>query len=197
MGTSEFLTKISLTSVLMTFAPFFQQEFIPFISHPATLVKTKNHSNLIGGLSAQDVDRHELIAFTAQKLAAAGLAKLPAKKFEYSKLNRANQTPANDMSKVYRIRTAAMLIRLAADGKIYGAKQMCKKFNRKKNCGAATSKIYKASPGLIRFSLISLEKLGFLKKTDNTSSKRGRVITKSGKSFVDKSAVEMLKSKLI
>ena len=82
------------------------------------------------------------------------------------------------------------------DGKSYGVMQICKKFNRKKNCGTATSKVYKASGGITRAIFQNLEKLGFIETTVD-QQRKGRVITKAGRSFVDKCAVELLKSKLI
>ena len=88
----------------MTYAQFFQPEFLPIVAHPATLVRTKTQAKSVSGVSANDVDRQALHGLVVQKLAAVGLAKLPSGKFDHSKLNRANQTPPVDMHAAYSIR---------------------------------------------------------------------------------------------
>ena len=81
-------------------------------------------------------------------------------------------------------RAAAILRKIYINGPI-GVSKLRTKYGGKKNRGYKPSKFYKASGKIIRTILQQLEKAGYIKFEEKKVHK-GRVVTKKGKSFLDK-----------
>ena len=81
-------------------------------------------------------------------------------------------------------RAAAILRKIYINGPI-GVSKLRTKYGGKKNRGYKPAKFYKASGKIIRTVLQQLEKAGYIKFEEKKVHK-GRVVTKKGKSFLDK-----------
>ena len=90
-------------------------------------------------------------------------------------------------------RVAAVLRSILKLGPI-GVSKLRTKYGGRKNRGHKPEKFYKGSGSVIRKALQQLEKAGYVQQIDRSGHK-GRVITPSGKSFLDKIAIQLIKQK--
>lgn len=81
------------------------------------------------------------------------------------------------------IRAASMLRKLYISNKPTGVRRMRKLYSSRKNRGVEPEKSYPGSGSITRKIFQSFEKVGFIEKT-----KRGRILTPKGRSFLDKLA---------
>jgi len=86
------------------------------------------------------------------------------------------------------IRAASILRRLYKFGRPIGIQRLRKFYGGRKNYGTAPEHKVKGSGKIVRTILQQLDKLGFTRRT-----RKGRIITPKGKSFVDKCASEVAK----
>lgn len=82
------------------------------------------------------------------------------------------------------VRAASVLRKIYLKGPI-GVSKLRKEYGGKKNRGYKPEKFYKASGKILRIILQQLEKLEYVKFEEKKVHK-GRIITKQGKSFLDK-----------
>lgn len=87
----------------------------------------------------------------------------------------------------YYIRAASILRKLYANSPI-GISRLRGMYSSKKNRGVKPERIYKGSGAVVRKILQALEKIGLVSKT-----KRGRILTPKGISFLDKLASQSAK----
>ncbi len=92
------------------------------------------------------------------------------------------------------IRAASVLRAIYRFGPI-GVSKLRRKYGGKKNRGMKPERFYKGSGSIIRKILQQLEKSGLVEKAEKDLHK-GRILTPKGKSFLDKTASELLKSTL-
>src|SRR3989338_8983916 len=90
-------------------------------------------------------------------------------------------------------RCAAIFRSVAKLGPV-GVAKLRTKYGGKKNRGYKPERFYKGSGSIIRKSLQQLEKAGFVRQTQKGCHK-GRIVTPEGKSFLDKIAASIIKSK--
>lgn len=83
------------------------------------------------------------------------------------------------------MRSGAILRKVYKNGPI-GVSKLRTAYGGKKNRGPRPNKFYKAGGKIIRKILQQLEEIGFIKKT-----KKGRIITSKGESFLNKTAKEI------
>jgi len=87
------------------------------------------------------------------------------------------------------IRTASILTKVYRHGPI-GVSKLRTKYGGKKNRGYKPERFYKGSGSIIRKILQQLEKAGLV-ENKQVGVHKGKVITKKGKSFLDKIAKEV------
>lgn len=87
------------------------------------------------------------------------------------------------------IRAASMLRKLYILNKPIGVRRMRKLYSSRKNRGVEPEKSYPGSGSITRKLLQSFEKIGFVEKT-----RRGRMLTPKGRSFLDKIAAKISKA---
>lgn len=90
------------------------------------------------------------------------------------------------------IRSAAILRTLYKEGTI-GTSKLRSKYGGKKNRGRKPSKFKKGSGNIIRKVLQQLEKAGLVETEKKPTAKKGRKLTKTGQSLLDKAAKEVSK----
>jgi len=136
-------------------------------------------------MSIYDVEPEELI-----KLASGELKKYkemtPPSWTAFAKTG-AGKERAPEQKDWYYIRAASVLRKLYT-GSPVGISRLRGMYSSKKNRGVKPPRVYKTSGALIRKILKSFETLGFVSKT-----KRGRVLTPKGTSFLDKVALQTAK----
>jgi len=86
-------------------------------------------------------------------------------------------------------RAAAIMRSIATRGPV-GTQKLRTKYGGKKNRGHKPERFYKGSGNIIRKILQQLERAGFVEKGEKGVHK-GKVITKKGKSFLDKLAKDI------
>ena len=84
-------------------------------------------------------------------------------------------------------RVAAVLRKVYIDGPV-GIERLRTAYGGRKRRGSEPPKFRKGSGSIIRKALQQLENAGFVEKT-----KKGRIVTKQGRSFLDKTAAEIKK----
>ncbi|MGC8710306.1 MAG: 30S ribosomal protein S19e [Candidatus Micrarchaeia archaeon] len=131
-----------------------------------------------------DVESDVLIGKAAEKLKAAGIAKPSYIDFVKSGPSRERVPLQEDF---WYIRCASILRQVYLNGPI-GVSKLRIKYGSRKIHSVNRHHRYKAGGSIIRDAFDALEKLGYIKKT-----KTGRVITDSGKSFLDKISNEISK----
>jgi small subunit ribosomal protein S19e len=141
-----------------------------------------------------DVDPAELINKTAEELKKNNNIQPPAwAEFVKTGVHR-ERAPLN--KDWWYIRVAAVLRTIyRAEGPI-GVSKLRTKYGGKRRRGYRPPHFYKGSGNIIRKILQQLEKAGFLKKIEKEQNK-GRIITKEGKSFLDKLATQLSKSHIV
>jgi small subunit ribosomal protein S19e len=88
-------------------------------------------------------------------------------------------------------RSAAVLRSVAKLGPI-GTEKLRTKYGGKKDRGHKPEHVYKASGSILRKILQQLEKSELIKQTDK-GTRKGRILTPKGTSFLDKIAVQIAK----
>lgn len=89
------------------------------------------------------------------------------------------------------IRAASILRQIYIKGSPVGVQRLRTKYGGLKDKGRKPPHFAKAGGSIIRKILQQLEAAGFVKKS--TESKKGRIITPKGKSFVDKTVAQLVK----
>lgn len=130
------------------------------------------------------VDAGELIRRSAEKLKATQIKK-PAY-IDYVKSGAGKERVPTDKDFWY-VRCASVLRQVYMNGPI-GISTLRGRYGNRKRHEVTRHHHYKAGGSLIKDAFDALEKLGYVKKTG-----KGRVITPTGKSFVDKVSNEILK----
>ncbi|HDQ59595.1 MAG TPA: 30S ribosomal protein S19e [Candidatus Woesearchaeota archaeon] len=102
----------------------------------------------------------------------------------------ANKPPEQD--DFWYIRTASMLRKMYIWGVPVGTQKLKVKYGGKKDTGDKPDRFGKGGGSIIRKILQQLESAGFIKKVE-VSGKKGRMLTKKGKSYVDKIAAKIAK----
>lgn len=133
-----------------------------------------------------DAEPMKLIDKAADKL--AGIIKMP-EWAKYVKTGTSKQRPPEDQNWWYK-RAAAILRTIYIRGPI-GTNKLRVKYGSKKHRGSRPEEFRKASGKVIRHLLQQLELSGLVNQTEKSVHK-GRAITASGKSFLDKIAKECL-----
>ena len=135
-------------------------------------------------VSVYDVNANELIEKAAKELKKIAELKMPEwALFVKTGVHKERQPVNRDW---WYIRGAAILRKLYLNSPV-GVSKLRTKYGGKKNRGNKPGRFYKGSGKIIRNILQQLEKAEFIKKAEKGVHK-GRVITKKGKSFLDKLA---------
>ncbi|MGC8538893.1 MAG: 30S ribosomal protein S19e [Candidatus Micrarchaeia archaeon] len=135
--------------------------------------------------NVKDVDANELI-----KIAAAKLKELNIEKpnyIGYVKTSAGKERMPADEDFWY-VRCASVLRQVYLKGPI-GVSRLRTKYGTRKRHAVRRHHYYRGSGSIIRDSLITLEKIGYVQK-----AKKGRIITAKGKSFLDKISNEIIKT---
>ncbi|MCL5419887.1 MAG: 40S ribosomal protein S19 [Candidatus Marsarchaeota archaeon] len=131
-----------------------------------------------------EVDGNAFIRLTAARLKAAEVRK-PGY-VDYVKAGAGRERVPADPD-FYFIRCASILRQVYLNGPI-GISTLRTRYGNRKRHVVHRHHHLKAGGSVIKDSFDSLEKLGYIKKTEH-----GRIITPAGKSFVDKISNEMAK----
>jgi small subunit ribosomal protein S19e len=134
--------------------------------------------------NALEADAQKLISLAAQKLKADGVQKPGYIVYVKSGAGRERIPQSEDF---WYMRCASILRQVYLNGPI-GISKLRTKYGSKKNHVVTRHHHYKAGGSIIKDAFEVLEKKGYVKPT-----KQGRIITPSGKSFLDKLSGEILK----
>lgn len=129
------------------------------------------------------VDSEELIRRTADRLKQAGVRK--PEYVDFVKTGAGRERPPMQEDFFY-MRCASVLRQVYINGPI-GISKLRSKYGSKRGHVVRRHHHYRAGGSVIKDAFASLEKLGYVKST-----KQGRVMTGTGKSFLDKIANEMV-----
>lgn len=136
-------------------------------------------------VTVYDVDATQLINKTAEALKS----KIKEPEFaKFVKTGAGRERPPVETDWFYK-RTAAILRKVYILGPI-GVNKMRVQFGNLKNRGHQPSHFYKAGGKIARTALQELTKAGLIESVDKKGHK-GKVVTKQGKSFLDKLAKEL------
>ncbi|MBU1203563.1 MAG: 30S ribosomal protein S19e [Nanoarchaeota archaeon] len=136
-------------------------------------------------VTVYDVDAGKLIDKAAVKI--AGMIKMP-EWAKYVKTGVNKERPPEDLDWWYK-RAVAILRTVYLQGPI-GTNSLRVKYGSKKHRGARPEKFRKGSGKVIRTILQQLEQVGLINQTEKGVHK-GRAITATGKSFLDKLSKEV------
>jgi len=131
-----------------------------------------------------DVESDVLIGKVAEKLKEAGIAKPGYIDFVKSGPSRERVPSQADF---WYVRCASILRQVYLKGPI-GVSKLRTKYGSRKIHAVNRHHQYKAGGSIIKDAFDALEKLGYIKK-----AKAGRVITDTGRSFLDKISNEIAK----
>ncbi len=137
-----------------------------------------------------DVDPHELINKLKDELKSLKEVKKP-EWAKYVKSGSSRNKPP-EQEDFWHIRAASILRQLYVEGRPLGVQRLRVKYGRKEQNSHKPAHQRKAGGKIIRTILQQLENEELIKK-DKIKGKKGRVITKEGKSFVDKIAAQIKK----
>ncbi len=137
-----------------------------------------------------DIPVDEFISALSEELKKIDYIKPPAWA-GFVKTGAGREKPPVNPSWWY-IRAASMLRKIYILGPI-GVSKLRVKYGNKANCGMAPERFYKGSGSIIRKLLQQFEKAE-LAKQDTIKMHKGRVLTKKGKSMMDKLAARLSKS---
>ena len=135
--------------------------------------------------NVNDVDGSALIKKVSEKLKSAGVAK-PAY-VEYVKTGAGKERVPFDID-FYFVRCASLLRQVYLNGPI-GVSRLRTRYGARKGHTVHRHHHKRSGGSVIKDAFDSLEKLNYIKKTP-----KGRVITPTGKSFMDKASNEIIKS---
>jgi small subunit ribosomal protein S19e len=130
------------------------------------------------------VDSGKLISTAAQKLKEKGIAK--PKYVEYVKTGPSRER-IPDQKDFWFVRCSSILRQVYINGPL-GVSSLRTRYGSRKEHVVTRHHHYRAGGSMITDALNALEKAGYVKK-----GKRGREITPSGKSFLDKIANDMVR----
>jgi len=133
-------------------------------------------------MSTYNKKPNELIEKTAEKLKQVEQIN-PPDWSSFVKTSRARDRPPVQKDWWYS-RAASILRKLDILGPI-GTNKLKRKYGGRKNRGHKPEKFFKGSGKIIRTILNQLEQAGLAKQTE-TKGHKGRILTKKGKSFIDK-----------
>lgn len=131
-----------------------------------------------------EADSQKLIDAAASKLKESGIAK--PKYIDYAK-SGAGRERIPENADFFYVRCASVLRQVYVNGPI-GISRLRTKYGSKKGHVVHRHHFAKAGGSIIKDAFDALEKKGYIKTT-----KEGRVITPTGKSFLDKLSNETLK----
>ncbi|MBS3139266.1 30S ribosomal protein S19e [Candidatus Woesearchaeota archaeon] len=134
-----------------------------------------------------EVNPHQLNIRVAELLKEQKIVQPPVWS-AFAKTGRHADRPPTDKEWWY-IRSAAVLRSVYKLGPI-GTSKLRGKYGGRKNRGYKPEHFYKGSGAIIRKVLQQLEKSGFISQAQRGAHK-GRVVTKKGRSFIDKVAAQM------
>ena len=132
-----------------------------------------------------DVNANNLIEKAGEELKK--LVKQPSW-IIYVKTGAEKERPPIDKDWYYK-RLASILRRIYIKGPI-GVNRLRVNYSSKRNIGTSGERIFRGSGKIIRTCLQELEKLQFIKKIEK-GTKKGKIITNKGKSFLDKLAKQV------
>ena len=130
------------------------------------------------------VDTAELIKRAASKLKSAGVKKPEYIDYVKTGAGKERVTQTEDF---WYIRCASVLRKVYINGPV-GIARLRTVYGTRKRHTTTRHHHYRAGGSILKDSFDALEKLGYLKK-----AKEGRVITSTGRSFLDKVATEIAK----
>ena len=139
--------------------------------------------------SVYDADQSELVDKAAEELKKINEIK-PPEWVIFVKTGTHKERPPVEKDWWYT-RSASVLRLVYRLGPI-GVSKLRVKYGGKKNRGVKPGRFYKGSGNIIRKILQQLEKAGFIKQGEKGKHK-GRIITKEGKSLLDKVATKIVK----
>lgn len=131
---------------------------------------------------------------TSKLIEKAGIALKNVKEIEmpawgsYVKTGTSRERPPEDPNWWY-VRAASILTKVYRQGPV-GVSKLRTKYGGKKNRGHKPERFYKGSGAIIRKILQQLEKAGLVEK-GQVGVHKGKIITKKGKSFLDKLVKEI------
>ena len=137
-----------------------------------------------------DVDVNTLINAVKEDLKKVNEIK-PAEWAKFAKSKATARKPP-EQEDFWYIRAAALLRKLYVRGTPLGTERLRVEYSSKKDTGSKPDRYCKSGGNIIRKILQQLEAAGFVKKNE-ASSKKGRVLTKKGKSYLDKIAAKIAK----
>lgn len=141
-------------------------------------------------VTVYDVNQQELVERAAEELKKVNAVKPPVWAAYVKTGVSKERPPAND--DWWYLRTASILKTVYKIGPI-GVSKLKTKYGSKQRRGVAPPRFRRGSGNIIRKSLQQLEKAGLIKQIEKGIHK-GKVITPAGKSFLDRVAVDILKS---
>ncbi|MGC9099311.1 MAG: 30S ribosomal protein S19e [Candidatus Micrarchaeia archaeon] len=138
--------------------------------------------------NVNDVEANALIRKAAEKLKEAKIEKPSYVGFVKSGASRERVPQQEDF---WYIRCASLLRQVYLNGPI-GISRLRTRYGSRKEHWVRRHHHYKAGGSMIKDAFDALEKLGYVKKTN-----AGRVITDSGRSFLDKISNEIAKGEKV
>ncbi|MHA2053519.1 MAG: 30S ribosomal protein S19e [Candidatus Hodarchaeales archaeon] len=137
-------------------------------------------------VSAQMVPSEKLIAGIAEELKSDVKVFQPPTWAEYLKLGVSRENAPENRKTWWHTRVASILRKIYLNGPI-GVMHLKKSYGGRKNRGSKPERSLSGSGAIIRFAIHQLEKAGYVATANNS----GRVVTPSGRSFVDKIAMKI------
>lgn len=138
-------------------------------------------------MSIYDIDTNELLEKAAEALKKVESVKIP-KWAAFVKTGVGKERPPERQDWWY-MRAASVLRKIYMKGPI-GVSKLRSHYRSKKNRGHKPERVYKASGKITRTILQQLEKAELIKFAEK-GVRKGRAITKKGKSFLDKICKEV------
>lgn len=140
-------------------------------------------------VSALEVPANELIGKLSGKLRKEGIVKPPQWARFVKTGPHVKRKPHAEVKEWWYIRCASILRKIYTGGNI-GVGRLRIKYGGRKKYGTSPEHHVNAGGSIIRKALQQLESAGYIKK-----AKTGRVLTPKGRSFLEKTAIEIIKTK--
>ena len=137
----------------------------------------------------RDVNAKKFIELCKEELKKIDAVKPPAWA-KFVKTGTGRQLPPQQEDWWYT-RVASILRRIYLDGPV-GVQRLRTHYGGKKDRGHKPERFRKSGGNIIRKSLQQLEKAGFIEKSKNPK-KKGRIMSKDGKKFINKIILEAKK----
>jgi small subunit ribosomal protein S19e len=134
-----------------------------------------------------DVPAKELIDAIAKKLESEQVIETPEQNI-YSRTGTNKQNPPTEKNWWY-IRCASILRKIYISN-VIGVEHLRAEYGGKKDRGSKPYKAVRGSGSIVRRAVQQLEKAGYVSKIKG----RGRMLTSKGRSFLDNTSYEVLKS---